>query len=46
MNIWKIPMGGKPMLWMRIYYNDPMNKPAEIPGDDGDLLAYEAGDVI
>ena len=46
MNIWKIPMGGKPMLWMRIYYNDPMNKPAEISGDDGDLLAYEAGDVI
>ena len=46
MNIWKIPMGGKPMLWMRIYYNDPMNKPAENPGDDGDLLAYEAGDVI
>ncbi|MEK9738648.1 MAG: hypothetical protein VW438_02840 [Euryarchaeota archaeon] len=46
MNIWKIPMGGKPMLWMRIYYNDPMNKPAEIPGDDGDLLGYEAGDVI
>ena len=46
MNIWKLPMGGHPMLWGRIYYEDPMNKPVENPGDDGDLLAYEAGDVI
>ena len=46
MNIWKLPMGGHPMLWGRIYYEDPMKKPIENPGDDGDLLAYEAGDVI
>ena len=46
MNIWKIPMGGQPMLWMRVYYEDPMNKPFENPGDDGDLLAYDSRDVI
>ena len=45
MNIWKIPMGGQPMLWMRIYYDDPMRKPVENPGDDGDLLHYQSGDV-
>ena len=46
MNIWKLPMGGQPMLWGRIYYEDPMNKPLENPGDDGDLLAYDSRDVI
>ena len=46
MNVWKLPIGGEPMLWARFYYEDPMNKPVENPGDDGDLLAYEAGDVI
>ena len=46
MNIWKLPMGGHPMLWGRIYYEDPMNKPFENPGDDGDLLAYDSRDVI
>ncbi len=33
------------MLWMRIYHNDPMRKPVENPGDDGDLLHYQSGDV-
>ena len=45
MNIWKIPMGGQPMLWMRIYYNDPMKKHVEHRIDDGDLLHYQPGDV-
>lgn len=45
-DIWKIPLGGNPMLWMRIYYNDPANKPFENPGDDGDLLAYTSEEVI
>jgi len=45
-NIWKIPLGGKPMLWMCVYYNDPANKPFENPGDDGDLLAYTSEEVI
>ena len=45
-NVWKIPMGGEPMLWARFYYENPMNKPVENPGDDGDLLAYDSRDVI
>ena len=45
-NVWKIPMGGEPMLWARFYYENPMNKPLENPGDDGDLLAYDSRDVI
>ena len=45
MNIWKIPMGGQPMLWMRVYYNDPMKKHVEHRIDDGDLLHYQPGDV-
>ena len=45
-NVWKIPMGGEPMLWARFYYENPMNKPIENPGDDGDLLAYDSRDVI
>ena len=39
-------MGGQPMLWMRVYYEDPMNKLLRNPGDDGDLLAYDSRDVI
>ena len=34
------------MLWMRVYYEDPMNKPLENLGDDGDLLSYRSEDVI
>ena len=45
-NIWKIPVGGEPMLWDAVYYNDPANKPFENPGDDGDLLGYSPVDVI
>ncbi len=45
-NIWKVPLGGKAMLWMCVYYNDPANKPYENPGDDGDLLAYTSEEVI
>jgi len=45
-NIWKVPLGGKAMLWERVYYNDPANKPYENPGDDGDLLAYTSEEVI
>ena len=46
MNVWKLPMGGEPMLWARFYYEDPMKKPVENPGDDCDLLAYDSRDVI
>jgi len=45
-NIWKVPLGGKAMLWTCVYYNDPANKPFENPGDDGDLLAYTSEEVI
>ena len=45
MNIWKLPMGGHPMLWSRIYYEDPMKKHVEHRIDDGDLLHYQSGDV-
>jgi len=44
--IWKLPHGGEPMKWMGVYYNDPLDKPVENPGDDGDLLDYQSGDVI
>ena len=47
MSIWKVPMGGRTdALDARFYYEDPMNKPLENPGDDGDLLAYDSRDVI
>ena len=44
--IWKIPLGGEPMNWMRVYFNDPLDQPFEKPVDDGDLLDYQSGDVI
>ena len=29
-----------------VLLQNPMNKPLEKPGDDGDLLAYDSRDVI
>lgn len=44
--IWKIPLGGQPMAWAEVRYNDPHDKPIENPGDDGDLMDYDSSDVI